>query len=291
MENLFIGVDGGGTKTEAVIQNAAGQTLGIGVGGPGNIRTSVPETWNSVRTAIDAAAASANINLKDYEVHVGMGMAGTELSTAARDFLNTPHSFKTLVLDSDAHAACLGVHAGKDGAIIIVGTGVIGYLINHNQTYRTGGYGFPHSDEGGGAWLGLELFRHTFKAIDQRILWTPMLKHLFAQFNDDAQAFYDYANTSKPSDYAKFAPMVFQFTDQDPLAKKLLITAAFEVDQIFAGLWQQSKVQDFPLALLGGIAPFIAPFTSKELQKNIVARKFDAPIGAIMLVKQYLGLI
>jgi glucosamine kinase len=220
-----------------------------------------------------------------------MGMAGTELSTAAKEFLNTPHSFKTLVLDSDAHAACLGVHGGKDGAIIIVGTGVIGYLINHNQTYRAGGYGFPHSDEGGGAWLGLELFRLTFKAIDQRILWTPMLKHFFAQFNNNAQAFYDYANTAKPSDYAKFAPVVFEFAAQDPLAKKLLISAAFEVDQIFAGLWQQSKVKTFPLALLGGVAPFITHFTSKELQKNIVERKFDAPVGAIMLVKQYLGLI
>lgn len=290
MQDLFIGVDGGGTKTEAIIQDAEGHTLGIGRAGSGNIRTSVSQSWDSVNLAIEHAATTANIDLNRYHVHVGLGLAGSELSSAVKEFLNTPHPFKTLVLNSDAYAACLGVHGGKDGAIITIGTGVIGYQIAHGKIYRASGYGFPHSDEGGGAWLGMELFRLVFKAVDQRIGWTPMLREVFRQFKEDIHIFSDYANVAKPADYGKFAPYVFKYKDEDALAKNLIINAAFEIDQIFAGLWQQSKIKNFPLGLLGGLAPLLKPYTSKELQKNIVERKFDAPVGAIMMVKQHLGI-
>lgn len=290
MQDLFIGVDGGGTKTEAVIQDANGQTLGVGLAGSGNIRTSVAQSWNSVNEAIANAATQAAIKLNDYKLHVGLGMAGSELSTAVTEFLNVPHPFTTLSLNSDAHIACLGVHGGADGAIIIVGTGVIGYQILHDKTYRSGGYGFPHSDEGGGAWLGMELFRLAFKAIDERITWTPMLRDVYKQFQNTRQNFADYANTAKPSDYAKFASFVFQYKDTDTYAKKLLAEAAFEIDQIYLGLLNQSKHNTFTVGLLGGLAPLIQPYVSESLKKHIVERKFNAPVGAIMMVKQQLGI-
>lgn len=291
MQDLFIGADGGGTKTEVIIQDAQGTTLGIGLAGLGNIRTSVSQSWASVNDAIKQATQEAGIDLTQYKVHLGLGMAGTEFSSAAKAFRNTPHPYQTLVLSSDAHVACLGVHNGEDGAIITIGTGVIGYQILGSNIYRSGGYGFPHSDEGGGAWLGMELLRALFKAIDQRGPWSPILKKLYHQFNSNTKELSDYANAATPSDYAKFAPLVFEFRDIDPLAQNLSISAAKEADQIFNSLQQQSSLTDFPLALLGGIAPFIQNMTSSYLQKNLVPRKFDAPIGAIIMVKQHLGLL
>lgn len=291
MVNLFIGVDGGGTKTEAMIQDEHGRTLGFGMAGPGNIRTSVSNSWHSVLDAIDQAARQSNLDLSKYDVHVGLGLAGTELSSAYSLFLETPHPFKTLILESDAHVACIGVHGGKDGAIIIIGTGVIGYQISRDHIYRTGGYGFPHSDEGGGAWLGMELFRLAFKAIDQRISWSPMLDELFKiDFKARKQAFCDYANVATPSDYACYAPLIFKHQDYDELAQNLLMRAADEINQIFSGLCAQSKSSTCPLGLLGGIAPFITPYLADDLKKKLIERKADAPLGAIMMLKQHMGL-
>lgn len=291
MKSLFIGVDGGGTKTEAVIEDEQGQVLGSGIAGSGNIRTSVSNSWASALAAISQAAQAAHLDLTRYDLHVGMGMAGTELSSAYSSFLATPYPFKTLVLESDAHVACLGVHAGQDGVIIIIGTGVIGYQICKDKIYRVGGYGFPHSDEGGGAWLGMELFRLTFKALDQRIEWSPLLRELFeAEFENNKQNFCDYANTATPSHYARYAPLVFKHKDRDDNAKKLLHQAAFEIDQIFLGLGNQSGEKKCPLGLLGGVAPFIQPYLSKELQKHLIERKMDAPRGAILMLKRHMGL-
>ena len=287
MQDLFIGVDGGGTKTRAIIQDRSGNTLGEGIGGPGNIRSSVPQSWASVHEAITYASQAAKIKLKNFRVHIGLGMAGTELNSAKQAFLATPHDFYTLVLDSDAHVACLGFHGGKDGAIIIIGTGVIAYQIYQNQIFRAGGYGFPHSDEGGGAWLGMELLRLTFKAFDQRIKWTPLLKKVFAINKNDIAVLSHYANTAHPQDYAQLAPLIFQFMHQDETAHRLMQKAATEINLVHQSLWQQSGVH-CPLGLLGGVAPFIQGFTAKTAQQHLVGRQFSAQEGAIMLLKQHL---
>ena len=35
------------------------------------------------------------------------------------------HPFRTAVITTDAHAACIGAHGGKDGGVIIAGTGAV----------------------------------------------------------------------------------------------------------------------------------------------------------------------
>jgi glucosamine kinase len=289
MQDLFIGVDGGGTKTAALIQDASGHSLGMGIAGPGNIATSVVQSWESIQQAIDQASVAANINLQNFNLHVGLALAGTESNMAINEFLSMPHPFKTLVLKSDAHAACLGYHAGQDGAIIIIGTGIVGYQISKNKIYRISGYGFPHADEGSGAWLGLELFHLVFKAIDQRIAWTPMLSHTFAQFQNDLPAFINFAHHAQPMHYAKFARTIFAFKDEDALAHNLLARSGIEVDLIFTALIKQSGLKSFPLGLVGGLSSRIKEFTSNALQAQLVPGKLDIPHGAIMMVKQHLG--
>ncbi len=43
---------------------------------------------------------------------------------------------------TDAHAACIGAHNGADGAIIIIGTGVVGYQTQNGEGVQVGGWGF-----------------------------------------------------------------------------------------------------------------------------------------------------
>src|SRR5437764_1049925 len=64
--------------------------------------------------------------------------------------------------------ANLGAHAGGDGGIVIVGTGSIGFARVGEEVYTIGGYGFPVSDEGSGADLGLSAIRRSLWARDGR---------------------------------------------------------------------------------------------------------------------------
>ncbi len=294
MESLYIGVDGGGTKTSALIENEKGEIIGEGQAGPGNIKTSALGSFQSVQAAIQKACQAAGLhNPHDYHLHVGLGMAGIEVSEAKAAFLQIPHPFHTMVLNSDAYVACLGVHDGQDGAVIILGTGVIGFQIEGDKTSRTGGYGFPHSDEGGGAWIGLELLRATFQAVDGRGEWTPLLEKTFAHFHHDIAKMTSFANASaaKPGSFAEFAPMVMQaLSENDFFATDLIHRAAEEINRIWDALAEKS-ISPLPCCLLGGVAPFVQPYLSHRLKSRIVPRKMSAPFGAILMLKKHMGLL
>lgn len=290
---IFVGVDGGGTKCKLVLQSEDGETLGSGRGGPASIRLSVENSWISIHDAFGQACQQAGLSFDDsnVEFHAGMGLAGTEIRSAMNAFLKTPHPFKTLLLESDAHTACLGAHNGRDGAIIIIGTGVIGYEIVHKQVVRIGGWGFPHGDEGGGAWLGLEAIRLMLHMIDGRIKSTPLLDAIFGTFDRDVDKFSEWVSTAKSSQFGEFAPMVLEYVKQDgPFATKLISKAGHHINAVAHALEHRSLEDNIPFALFGGIAPFIRPYLDDDIQARIVERKHDATIGAIILLRQHLGL-
>ena len=69
------------------------------------------------------------------------------------------HPFASVRFISDGLAACLGAHGGADGAVVVAGTGSIGVGLIGGRELRFGGYGFPISDEGSGADIGLQAIR------------------------------------------------------------------------------------------------------------------------------------
>ncbi len=289
MKKIFIGVDGGGTKTKILIEDEKGNFLAQARGGPANIRLCVTQAWQSIFTALKEALKLSKISLTDphYEFHIGMGLAGTEVPSACENFLKKDHPFKTLVLKSDAYAACVGAHAGKDGAIVIIGTGVVGFQIYKNTQSQVNGWGFPHGDEGGGAWLGLEAVRRTLQSLDKRQDSTPLTQAIFQQFNENLSELVTWANQATSSHFAQLAPLVLQFLEQkDPFALELLKESAKEITKVLQALHTlQTDIEaPLPIAFFGGIAPFIRPFLEKNT--HIVERKYDATKGALMMLKQ-----
>ncbi len=290
-KNIFIGADGGGTKTKIIVENEEGLLLGQAKSGPANIRNSVDQAWISIDAGVKEALNQANLDPADpnYRFHIGLGLAGTEDPVASQAFLSRSYFFTTLVLDSDAYAACLGVHECQDGAIIIIGTGVVGYELYHNKRYVVGGWGFPQGDTGGGAWLGLEAVRLTFKNIDGRVEETPLLKAIFAYFGNDIGKIISWSTKARPVDFASLAPIVIEYIQrEDTHALALIESAAREIDQI---AWAMDKRLPaghpaLPCSLLGGVAPFIQPRVGEALRNRLVPRKHDATKGAIYMIRR-----
>lgn len=292
MQDIFIGIDGGGTKSKVRVEDSAGRVLGQAIGGPSNIRLSVTTALESIYQAIEIALGHQGISLQDkqYRFHAGMGLAGCEDKEAYENFVNHPHPFSTLKLTSDAHIACVGAHGGKDGAIIIIGTGVIGYQICEGKGSRVSGWGFPHDDLGSGAWLGLEAARYTFQWLDHRIEKTPLLEDIYGFFNRDFESFVRWANRANSTEFARLAPLVINHSQQEePLAVRLMKKAAHEIDRIMIALEKAHGhgKKPLPCCLFGGIAPFLEPWLSEELRAALVARKADANAGAILMVREY----
>lgn len=290
VKNIFIGVDGGGTKTKIIVEDESGLLLGQARSGPANIRNSVEQAWASIDSGVKEALTQAGIDPADgdYHFHIGLGLAGTEDPVASQTFLSRPNFYTTLLLESDAYAACLGVHDCADGVIIIIGTGVIGYELYQGGRYLVGGWGFPQGDTGGGAWLGLEAVRLAFKSVDGRVAETPLIKAIFNYFDNDMGKIISWSTKARPVDFASLAPMVIEHIQrEDPHAVALIELAAKEVDDIAAALEKKLPAGhgSLPCCLLGGVAPFIQPRVNEALKSRLVARKHDAPKGAIYMIR------
>lgn len=291
-QNLFIGVDGGATKSVVRVEDDEGVLLGKETGGPASIRISVEESWASVNNILKKILQPHGISLTDehYFLHAGMGLAGCEVVEAYRAFVNCAHGFATLMVTSDAHTACLGAHKGRDGAVVIVGTGVVGYQIEAGIEKRVGGWGFPHDDEGGGAWLGLEAVKLSLKWLDGRHPYCEMARVVYAHFNQNRNHFISWANKANSTAFAEIAPLVIEQSQLgDVFANNLLKSAARAVDDIGDALeMQQEGKSMLPCSLIGSIAPFLHPFLGAKLKSRLCPAQLTPDAGAILLVRNAL---
>src|SRR3990167_6560851 len=292
-KHYYIGVDGGASKCIVRVEDASGHCLGVATSGAANIRISVESAWHAIFTALNNILAPLNLSLTDTanHFHAGIGIAGCEVVAAYQAFLQYPHGFHQLVVTSDAHTACLGAHSGQDGAIIIAGTGVVGYQIEQGKTTKVGGFGFPHDDEGGGAFIGLLAARATFKCLDGRASFSPVTKATFAHFNEDMDTFIHWASHANSSEFATLAPFVIEeAANDDTEAKVILQTAAKAIDEVALALSaQQISLQPLPYSLIGGVAPFLEPYLSEKWRARLKPMAATPEVGAIYLVRNAKG--
>jgi glucosamine kinase len=287
VSDLFVGVDGGATKTLLRLEDAQGHLLGQGHGDAANIRLSVEGSWRSIREALAQALSQAGLSLDNdrHRLHCGAGLAGTEVAAACDQFLAAAHPFARLVVRSDGYTTCLGAHGGEDGAVIAVGTGTIGFQVEAGQETRVSGWGFPHGDEGSGASLGLEAVRRTLQWLDGRAPADPLLEAVLARFDGDLTKLVTWANAASATEFGEIAPLVVEHVGRGtPLAILLVREAAGELDRIGRALAAKSR-RPLPCSLLGGLGQFMEPWIEEPLRARLVPGRYDAVQGALLMVR------
>jgi glucosamine kinase len=284
---LFLGVDGGGTGCRARLADWAGAVLAEAAAGPANVRVSLEESIRSVLDAAGQCLAQAGGSFDDAIVAC-LALAGaSEPREAAAAYAACKDRFRHLVVTTDAHAACVGAHAGDDGGIVIVGTGSIGLAVQGERSFRVGGWGFPVSDEGGGAWLGCEAVRRVLWAHDGRIGWTPLLRSVSAEFDSNPHAIVHWMGAAKPRDFARLAPYVVDHAASgDPVASEVMRLAAGHIEAIATRLGDHGAGR---LALMGGLSRAIAPRLSEETRARLVPPSGDALDGALQIARRASG--
>ena len=281
---LLLGIDGGGSTCRARLCTISGATLSEGVAGPANIRLGVEQSFASVREATLQCMRAAGLSSRDLERVVAcLALAGASEPGQLEALRQHEHPYRAAVFVTDAEAACVGAHGGGNGGIIVIGTGSIGWAQMNGRQYRVGGWGWPISDEGSGAWLGCEALRRTLWAHDGRIPWTALLRSLFAKFRSDPHAIVRWMTGALPKDFATFAPEIVEHaSDNDPVAVELLRSAGGHVDAL-AQLLVELGVDR--LSLVGGLAASIEPWLADDTRHHLVAAQGDAVAGALQLAR------
>ena len=127
----MLGIDGGGTKTEAVILDLNDQILGQGIAGPSNpLRVGIANAAAAIREAIERLAW---LHIRRDDIMAAqIGLAGArrdEIRARMREALATS-AFADVEIVGDADIALYGVTEARSGIVVIAGTGSICCGIN-----------------------------------------------------------------------------------------------------------------------------------------------------------------
>lgn len=158
--NYFIGIDGGGTKTEFCFLEIETGKRSYFISGSSNYKTTKDQTVK--RNLIDSLKIYAKKNNIDLSQIKGVvaGIAGCDNE---EDKLFYNEIFENSGIEKDRICICndaylaFGSTKEDHGIVVVAGTGTICLGIRKNkESLRCGGWGFPISDLGSGLWIASE---------------------------------------------------------------------------------------------------------------------------------------
>ncbi len=279
---LFLGIDGGGTHCRARLADAGGRTLGEGLGGPSNITTSLDRAAASILEATGAALTAAGLSSADHaRIHAGFGMAGGNSPTEAAALAAWDFGFARQTVASDADIACLGAHGGRDGGILILGTGSQGAARIGGRTATVGGWGFALSDTGSGAILGRAAARRALLGHEDVEPSSPFTQAVMSRFADSPATMLAWALKAIPRDWAELAPLVLEHAAAgDPVADALRCDHVADVCRLIDRLVELGADR---IALMGGLAAPTRALLPARITGHLVDPAGDALAGALIL--------
>lgn len=278
----YLGIDAGGTATKARLTDEEGRILAEARGGAANARIGVEAVRNQLMDVSNEAIAAAGLSADEVAAtRCGIGIAGINRMGMKANIQALEFPFLNVQFSSDAMIANLGAHLGGDGAILILGTGSVGLVKRGEDSSSIGGYGFPISDEGSGAALGLSAIRHALRALDGRTKPTPLSKAVTKQFEHAIPRVIAWMDDATPGDYAQFAPLVMEYADSgDEIALSIVRDAALHVERFIETIVARGAPR---CVLMGGLAEPMKPWLRQRIVAQIDDPLGDALSGALIL--------
>jgi N-acetylglucosamine kinase-like BadF-type ATPase len=263
---LVLGVDGGGTKTEAWLAHveATGDpiVLGRGRAGSSNPRAVGMDTaLINLEQAIDAAWADSKRvpGAVDGAVLAMSGAGHVAIQEQISAWANNRGLAKRLWFKHDAEPVLAEGTPEGWGVALIVGTGSAAIGVDCNQERKiVGGWGYHYGDEGSAYWIGRRALESIARAADGRAPATHLTQAILdrLQVDDPRAALGALEKTGNVRGaIASLADVVEAAArNGDATAAGIVEDAAEELATMVATLAKQlSFGQGFPLALAGGV--------------------------------------
>ncbi|MET3130835.1 glucosamine kinase [Oxalobacteraceae bacterium GrIS 1.11] len=291
MIEYFIGVDGGGSGTRVRLARADGVELAQGSSGPSGLAHGIEPAWAAVGVAVAQAFAGAGDGAglalpAPGRIAIGLGLAGVHNKQWAASFIAHNPGYAAVALESDALTTLLGAHQGRPGAIVAIGTGSVGEVLQADGRRReVGGWGFPAGDEAGGAWIGLRAMGHAQQAVDGRVGASAFADAVIEACGGGRDAMQAWLAAANQTAYAQLARLVLEHAADNLLARAILCEAGAQIALIAQAL---DPSQQLPIALCGGLAEPLRPYLPPALRERVVAAQGDSAAGALRLIQHHL---
>ncbi|MFO7322455.1 MAG: BadF/BadG/BcrA/BcrD ATPase family protein [Chloroflexota bacterium] len=305
MSAYFLGVDVGGTKSHALVANAAGDVLGFGESGPGNHESvGYDGLFKVLSEAMSEAFAQAGITAQDVS-GAGFGLSGCDWPkdvAPLRRVVDGLHLGGPFVVTNDATIALVaGAEAGW-GVAIIAGTGCnCRGRDAQGREGRVTGEGGLFGEYGGASELVVRAIQAVGMAYTHRGPATRL-----------TQLFMDYYQASDLEDLLEglarrryrpnpaAAPLVFKVAEEgDPVAREAIAWAGRQLGSLAEGVIRQLQLENetFEVVLAGSLFKG-GPMLIEPLREVVQAIapgarlvRLNAPpvVGAVLLGMEQAG--
>ena len=232
MRRLVVGVDGGGTKTRAVLADEHGRQLAEASGAGSAARPNeIDRSAGVIAGVVQDVLAEAGVDETPSVVCVGVAGAGRESERQALYDALTAHRIAgELIVQTDFAIALDDAFGDGPGVLLIAGTGSSAFARGPaGNTGRCGGWGPVIGDEGGGAWIGRKALSVVSAASDGREPETALTGAvLTAAEVSEASELIRWAADATPAKLATLAPVVLSVADGGDLRANSIISMAVE---------------------------------------------------------------
>lgn len=272
----IIGIDGGGTKTTAVIANMKGEILVQTSAGPTNPNViSTEVVFQTLSIIIHELKKQSPVAYQNI-INVFAGISGAGNDKAKKSL---KEMIEQLVcndnvqvnVESDPINALYSGTYGQPGIVQISGTGSITYGINDKAEHgRVGGWGYLFGDEGSGYDLGRQGVIAALKFHDGRGNKTILLEMLRDYFKVTSE--FDlvqkiYASPSPKNEISPISKMVIQaYKNDDKVAQQIILNVVNEISlsikTLHMRLFQSEQI--VKAVLCGGV------FNEKEVLPRLL---------------------
>ncbi len=227
MEEYFVGIDAGGTKTEVRVISVHRLTVDrVRLSGFNYQSGDLKDFAKEVRNTLERIKKEHRLEKYAYMV---AGVAGVFLPYEKEKVamvLEELTGIKTKVM-SDMEILLYGTWEGEPGMVLIAGTGSIAAaLLKDGKVIRKGGYGYIIGDIGSGAWFGLNAIRaalNSYEGLGPRTILQEEVFRFFGAGSPRELIGKFYAEKDKPGLLGKLFPVVLDsYFKGDTVAEKIL---------------------------------------------------------------------
>lgn len=277
--SYVIGVDGGGTKTEATAYDLDGKVLGSSLSGFGNLVNDKEKALHNIVSAIDEL-----INKFGVEELKGiyLGLAGCEVGNNAElvyDELKNKFNFDSVVMN-DGELALKATLKGEDGVLVIAGTGSISFGIKDGTQVKCGGWGQLLGDEGSAYKVSIEAYKKMIREFDFGLERSPLSQDILDLLEikevDDIVGFI-YSSTK--DEIAKIGSLVSKHAEAgDEEAIEILETEGIAIAKAAERVYEKLGFESCSIGLVG----------STIKKSKILREAFEGYLNSVVNIEAFI---
>ncbi|HEX7057052.1 MAG TPA: BadF/BadG/BcrA/BcrD ATPase family protein [Bacilli bacterium] len=305
-----IGIDGGGTKTEAICINPQGEEIGHFWGKQSNpFSLSAEHATLHITSLLDNIFSQPLFPVRDCN-GICLGIAGVDrdqerkmLSDGIEHYFSQLRVKIPFCIKNDAEIALMAAFGEMNGIIAIAGTGSIVFGVTKSgERYRVGGWGHLLGDEGSGYQIGLHTLQAVAKSHDGIYPATRLtglvLQHIGGDSPQDLKSYVYNKNIGKREIAGLAKLCIAACNHDDEVARQIIDEAASQLARLVLALRQKNaNFQHSSIAVAGSIFghsgrfrdTFCRIIAESGATNKIIPAAHPAAMGAARIALQLSG--